>query len=188
MPSDGKLMSEFWGIVNGIAGEVGQWLQNQEEKQVRLFFKQQDLARLLKLAVWREMYCIEIPEMLDFIMPILRAQVPRQRKPGTLGITVAAMTGDGAARILTQELKKRYPDNEHISAFKDRQRELQLQAEEARDSDGLVTREKLLTLGNDVAEYARRYSEQVLKKRNAVQAELGNPQRKRKAYRGNCWR
>lgn len=189
--SGSSRMSEMWGAANAIMTEVENWLLSRERKQLRLNFRVLDQARLLKLRVWEQRYCVGIPEILDLIMPILRAQVKRIRKSGGLGITVAAMTGDGAEKILVQELKKKYPDGENVTVLRERMREQQLQAEEEADNDGMRTRDRSVRSVLDsisIGDFAKAYSSSIIRKRMRVQSELNNPVRRRKAYRGNCWR
>jgi hypothetical protein len=184
-------MSELWGAANSIITQIEHWLHARDKKQLRLHFRLTDQARLLKLRLWEHRYSVEIPEILDLTMPILRAQVRRVRRSGGLGISIAAMTGPGAEKILVQELKKKYPDAENISVYREHAREQQLQAEQETSFDGMQTRDRRVRSALDsisIGEFARTYSNSVMRQRMRVQAELSNPMRKRKAYRGNCWR
>ena len=178
-------------MTSQIANVIERWISTRDKKQVRLNFKPIDQARLLKLELWSRRYSVDIEEILDLIMPILRAQVKRKpRRQGGLGVTPATLTGDAAERILSQELHKKYPDGEHRAVYRERQREQQLANEKNDDLEGLPAREPKLKgplESSSVDEYVARYTDKVMEKRKQMQVEMGNPKRTCKRYRGNPW-
>src|SRR5262245_4004056 len=102
-------LSEVWQQSAIVITEIERWLVMREDRHVKLNFAPLDQARLLKLAMWGRRYSVEIHEILDLILPILRGQVRQSpyRKRSGIGVTVPALTGPAAERILNQELKKK---------------------------------------------------------------------------------
>src|SRR5678809_225253 len=107
-------LAQLWVSTNQIIGELDEWVLRTDGKEVRLRFKKIDQVRLLKLRVWSFRYQMEISDILDLIMPILRAQMHYKKKRYGLGVSIRSLTGKGAERILTQELKRHDPEGDHI--------------------------------------------------------------------------
>jgi|ERR1017187_1469989 hypothetical protein len=183
-------LAEVWHLANGIIGELEAWLAH-GGKSMRLTISPINQARLLRLRVWSIRYCLSIAEILDLIMPILRAQARRPKHTYSLGISVPALTGDAAERILKAEIPKRYREGEHIQIARIREQEVQLRREHADELDGLASKEYFTRSLMDVAtveQFVNMYREHVISRRNTYQNEMGAKWRSRKAYRYSPWR
>jgi hypothetical protein len=169
------------------------WLQRRQAKPVLVQYNFTDSVRLLKLRVWELHYKVEIPEILDLIVPVLlktRAPAKQSKKPG-LGISVAALTGPGAEKILAEELRKRYPDGSHRNYWREQRREEDILRERQHQegADTIVHKSKgsSLLYYRSVKEYQQQYDAQVEQEREEFNRAYGQKWRKRKRYRDNPW-
>ena len=183
-------LAEVWHLANGIIGELEAWLAH-GGKSMRLTISPINQARLLRLRVWSIRYCLSIAEILDLIMPILRAQVRQPKHTHGLGISVNALAGDAAERILKAEIPKRYREGEHIQIARMHEQQFQLYREQLDALDGLAPREHFTRSFMDtetVEQFVTMYRKHVTSRRNTYQDEMGAKWRSRKAYRYSPWR
>lgn len=183
-------LSDLWKAANEITAELDRWIQRKDGRGVRLRFKAIDQARLLRLRVWAWRYKVELQELLDLIMPILRAQVKGKKSGFGLGLRVTTLTGDAAERILAAEVHKRYPDRENVVIWRDKVRQEQLEAERMEELDGLKPREEKISrlLETDsVREFIASYYDRIEQARKRDRIAREQSWRKVKAYRGNPW-
>src|ERR1017187_7585155 len=176
-------------MANVIIGELEAWLAH-GGKPMRLTISPINQARLLRLRVWSIRYHLSIGEILDLIMPILRAQVRQPKHTYGLGISINALAGDAAERILKAEIPKRYKEGEHIQIARMQEQQHQLYREQLDALDGLAPREHFTRSLMDVAtvgQFVSMYREHVTSKRNTYQDEMNAKWRSRKAYRNSPW-
>ena len=168
----------------GIGRDLEHWLEREKGKHVKLRFKRVDLIRLLTLRTWSLRYYLQVMDILEILLPILRSS-PGQKRAYGLGLTVAALTGDGAERILLRELRRRYPNGEHIGAWRENEIERELAAEES--EDGLAPRQlqKLGVLSSvSIDQYVRKYKRRT---RIARRKRRAAEDKKRKPFRWSPW-
>ena len=148
-----------------------------------------DQVRLIKLRVWERRYRILIAEILNVLLPILRSQVRRPKRRAVIGIAVATLTSQAAEKILSEELRKQYPEGENLILWRDRERERQLEAEARDQCDGLMPRKRDLRMldSDGAADFLKQYEADVLATRERSRKELMQEWRRRKLYRGNPW-
>jgi hypothetical protein len=118
-------MKELLAQANQIQAELANWLKKKQGKKlVRVNYKILDAIQLLRLKVWAQRHYLELTEVFDILIPVLQSRV--KVKYAGLGISVKALTGPAAYRILCEEITKLYPANEHIMLWKlKRQKQLQ---------------------------------------------------------------
>lgn len=176
---------------------IEKWVRTRDNKAtVILQYNKIDLLKLMTLRTWELRYRLSAYEILDLIVPILRGTITtrRGRRKGTgasLGITISMLTGQGAERILESQIKKTFPNAEHIAMWKSDERNRQLQREKLAESEGVVTRPPsvLTVLGSEsVSEYVEAYRARIETKRTAHRSESLKKSRRSKNYRGNPWR
>jgi hypothetical protein len=169
---------------------VERWVESRDNRRVRFTFKRTDQVRLLKLYVWSQRYKLPVVQILDMLVPILRNRVVLKKKSYGLGVGVASLVGEGAERILQEEIKRYFPGNQLISIWREATREKQLAVERINATEGIVTRsEKELTLlaCPSVEEYVRRYRCRATRHREENTVEQLRESRRKKRYRGNPW-
>jgi hypothetical protein len=178
-----------WRIANEIAAALERWVERKEKRSVRLCFKKSDQLSLLKLRTWSFRYHLSIVDILDMILPVLRGQVKVKKKTYGLGVAVRSLVGPGAERVLVEEIKRRYPNGEHIAMWREQERERQLEAERLLESDGLVPREytENLVTADSTEKFVTEYTRRTLAKRADNRSNRANRSRRRKKYRGNPW-
>ena len=183
-------MAGIFGVANEVAAEIDAWAQRADGKDRRLAYRQDRLLRLTRLRVWSIRYRVPIGEILDLVMPILRARIHRQNAKYGLGVSIPALTGNGAEEILRKELHKRYPDGEQYKIWKEQTQEHQLAVEEKDEADGLTLRSsgvKSVGEAASISHYLDSYRQRVLGRRKQLRKALDSKWRSRKAYRGNPW-
>jgi hypothetical protein len=178
---------------------VQDWVNQKRKHKVQLRYGQADAARLLKLKVWELLYKVEVTEILDLIVPILRGQrnnLPKglaRKRIGLLGVSVPALTGQAAERILQTELRKRYPEGEQEGYWQEQQREEDILREEAlKEQEGdlpVYSKDKGMSLlnYNSVTEFVKQYDQRVEAERDRFNKAYHQKWRRRKRYRDNPW-
>lgn len=171
---------------------MSMWVRMRDGKDVPLHLSKADQLRLLKYRTWMFRYYLPVQEILDLTIPILRQQIRRKyvkrKYVRGLGVSVAALTGAGAERILQEQIRKTYPDSEHITIWRERERDRQLAVERAESLGGMPETDRGLRLSDCatpeifMARYERR-----LQRLRLEAAEADNPQRRKRQYRFNPW-
>ena len=171
----GKVLSRG----NRVAGELHRWLQhNGNKRNARLSLSIEDTIRLHTIRIWAQRHYIDTKEVLELILPIILSRSHRHGASG-IGVSVRALTGEAASRILTEELAKRYPNDEHIGMWREAQRRRILNREQehhlaARTVSEMATLEDFLD----------RYRERMHKTQQQATKNTTTPQRN---YRWNPW-
>lgn len=183
-----------WELADQIAAEVCSWVKEKDGIDLYAGFSIENRLRLLKLRTWKLRYRLPVKEILSLVVPVLREHIEsgfrKKSKRRGLGIGIPALTGRAAERILISQMKKKYPNNEHLAQWRQLERERQLSQEEQDETD-LPTREvpdPTLLNSSSVASYVRRYRVRCLSRREKLEKEQSARWRRRKAYRGNPWR
>lgn len=181
--------------------EVKEWLIKRQGEGARLYIpKLMDRVRLLRLEVWATKHHISLSEVLDFAVPAARNMVKSKDKAkkqarvnpkAGLGVTVSTLTGKVVGTMLSAYINQTYPDSEHVAAWRERERELQLAREQEESFDGLQARSKIPLYPLDsetVDEFIKQYQERAAKKRTTMREACGEKWRRRKSYpSGNPW-
>jgi len=174
-----------------VLGEIEHWLELRDGISFTCRYKRVDQLKLLQLYGWELKYKLPIVEILDMIVPVLRALIRSKKKYRGLGLMVRSLVGDGAENILKKEIAKLYPHGEHIQIWKSRERDLHLEREVKDDLEGVEQKDAAFKgiLGYESVQiYLARYKRRVdIARKRELKASLSN-RRKRKAYRWNCWR
>ena len=184
-------VTELWRRSNEIQSAIEHWIQDHDHKHVPVRYKPADQLKLLKFRTWQLRHKLSVPEILNLIVPVLRGQMLGRGRNYGLGIGVRTLVGRGSERILLEEIAKFYPSSEHISMWRDQERERQIDAEHNEDLDGMEsTSNKIPTLMDcdSVDQYLSRYKKKILHSRQVHEVEVTKASRKRKAYRGSPWR
>lgn len=149
------------------------------------------MLRLCRLQVWSWRHRVSIEEILSLVLPYLRKTVGTDQKQRYgLGVSVATLTGKTGEVILVEALAKKYPGNEHVDRWRQIEQERQLRAEQMEETDGLAVRApKLVSImeADSVEDYLKRYTQRIRMARKQFRDTQADPERKRKAYRGNPW-
>lgn len=185
----------LWAEANRVAAGIADWLRDREGKSFYVRLKPLDLVRLLNLRVWQRRYHLDLNEILDLMLPYLRKSTSEKFKtrPGRgLGVSIAALTGVGAEKILAEALRQQYPGGEWSELWRAREKQRQLKAEEQEDGEGVKLRPKIVQLtgpleADSVDNFLRSYRKRVLHLREIDQRLENDPSRQRKRYRGNPW-
>jgi hypothetical protein len=188
-----KIMAA-WMAARDVQSEVEAWITNHDNAPGRLYLKPQDQFRLLILKAWTFKFKITMEELLDILIPVLRKVTKEKQaryKPGGLMVQVSALTGNYARSIVTSTLGQKYPNQEHLLLWRERQRKMQLEREEEEELEGLAARDKdpfaLLDEG-DVQSFISGYIKKSVKRRQQMQDALEEEWRRRKHYpSGNPW-
>ena len=177
-----------------VAVEIQAWLRaNGQHKVVYniTHFKLADQLRLLRFRTWSLVYKVDIGEILDIVVPVLRSYHSSYRPTGRgLGMTLGTLTGKMAEDVLRKELERRYPQNENVEVWREEERDRQLYAERMEELDGAAPRETVRGTMQDAAldpGYVDRYAKVVLAARERLRKEQDARWRTRKSYRGNPW-
>jgi hypothetical protein len=189
-PRKSKLVA-LWAIANEITQEIERWLRVRDSKDLRLRFSPADQARLLKLRLWSYRYQVPIFQILDFVMPVLRYMTKVQKKSFGLGINIRTLTSYGTERILSKEIEKAYPDDEHKVAWRDMLQRQQLDAEQQEETEGLTARggryHNVLD-ASTVEAYVADYRSRVVSRRITYRQSVAAEWRRRRNYRFNPWK
>lgn len=178
-----------WSIAGKIQDAIQQ-LVNGDGKYRHLVFKKPDQLRLLKLHAWSLQYYIPVGEILEMVVPPLRSMIKKKRKNYGLGVSIPTLTGNGALRILQEEITKRYPNGEHYAVWRVQEQAKQLEAERVDELDGVpikAARSRSLLEAPSVEAYITSYRRQILTARDTNNKALSSAVRKRKQYAGNPW-
>ena len=98
------------------------WTFNEEIKRrfKRSYFKalpQDDQYRLLTLRTWSIKYKVPVSFVIQTVVEYWMRKLPPRKKTG-IGISVSTLTGPTSEKILTAEIERLYPDQEHLRAWK----------------------------------------------------------------------
>lgn len=184
-------VAELWKRANELVAELETWIASHDGRSLRLSVSEDDQVRLLKLRTWMFRYHLPVNEILDILIPLLRDRVKRKKISHRLGVAIRTLTGHGAEEMLVVELNRKYPGGEHVHAWKEAERERQLEVEQLEMSDGMP--EKQMKLFNildypSTNAYLDDYRARIEAKRKLVSSESVPVWRKRKNYRGNPWK
>lgn len=176
-----RLLRQVGLVVSVVEG----WLLTRDGNGRGLTLSSIDRVRLLRLKLWSLRYHLPVEEILDILLPILRAQVAKPKKRIMLGIRVPALVGDGALEILKREIDKRYPGHEHLALWRDAERQKQLRRE-CRE-EGVPTVEKALLMEEypTLRAYCDAYRAKIGRVRR--EEEVNQSRRSRRNYRWNPW-
>ena len=178
-----------------IVDRMEMWLRMRDGVDVPLheMYSRQEQLMLLKYRTWMLRYNLSIQEILDLTVPVLR-QMARIRHIKTkkyrgMGLTVKTLIGDGAERILREEIDRTYPDGEHITIWRELERDRQLAREHEEKIGGLPeVAEKGLRLADCATPeaFVQRYERRLKRMRQEEMAAVDAKRRKRK-YRWSPW-
>lgn len=178
---------------NEITAVLEHWCQTHDGSQSPIRFTSENQLRLLRLRTWSLRYYLPVYQIVDILVPILRRQAKLTKAlRGGLGIAVTMLTGDGAERILAQELEERFPGKEHVGLWRERTREAQLSREELAETDGVAVRNTaglVSVLDCETAEdFVRQYRLGIARKRDRYQTAALDRNRRKRPYRWSPWR
>lgn len=181
-------VAKAYGLANEVVGILQTWIQADKQKSIHISFTKEQQLKLLKLRLLSERYKLDIPEILDILVPLMRDRFMHNKRTFGLGININVLCGQAAERWLFEELKKHDSDDDHIVEFKARARDRQIEAELALDSDGVAERVQYSALdAPSIPLFIEAYSKRVLSKRTEDEKMRNDPSRRRKPYRGNPW-
>lgn len=181
-------VARAYGLANQVAGILQDWLQADKQKAIHVSFTKDQQLRLLKLRLLSQRYKLDIPEILDILVPVLRSRFMHNKRTFGLGININVLCGQAAERWLFEELKKHDPDDDHVVEYKARARDRQIDVELTLDSDGVNDRVQYSALdAPDIPSFIEAYRKRVLSKRTEDEKMRNDPSRRRKPYRGNPW-
>ena len=132
-------IAEAWHRSAEIVAALQDWLEKTSHKHSYLTYRKSDKLRLMRFRTWEFRYRVELSEMFDILIPILREKMERKRRRYGIGVSISALVGEGAEDILKEELEKRYPEGSNITLWKAKERRRQLRLEKL-DEDGMATR------------------------------------------------
>lgn len=186
------VLQELWRITGEIMGELELYLQQKTGEKIKLRYRPEKQARLLKLRVWSTRYRVPVGEVLEIILPVLRGRVPQNklRRHG-IGVGVYTFVGRKAEEILKDELRRKYPDSEHLTLWREQERERQLERERTEDLEGLKPHRKpvvSLLESESMEDFLTGYRDSIQQEKSQQDRVQTETWRKRKAYRGNPWR
>lgn len=173
-----------------IVTTLEEWLTAHDGSSGRLYLNKLDRMRLLKFESWSLRYHVPVVEILDIVIPIVRANLRGRRKGFGLGVRVTALTGQKAESTLRRGLRERYPNHEQYSIWVSDLQRQQLDAEDIDDLDGNVPRSKAVPnvlQFKSVEEYVKQYRKAMGKARERYSDKVSARWRLRKPYRGNPW-
>lgn len=185
---------EAWKQAERIVEILERWIESHDEVRPHVKLSQNDKLRLLRLRTWELRHYLPVSEIINLTLPRLRDMVHRKHykvKSGGIGVTVATLVGDKAELILIEAIEEKYPGAEHIAAWKEAERELQLELEQQIETEGLSVRTAapLTILGcPSVQDFITRYKARIGKEREQLEEQTAAKWRKRRNYRGNPWR
>jgi hypothetical protein len=184
-----KGLAEAESLIMRVLSAIEHWLETRDGKSFPLRYKRSDQIRLLRLYGWELKYMISIEDILDIIVPALRAHIHSRKKARGIGIMVRSLVGDASERVLKYAIAKRYPQNEHIQVWKSRERELQLYRERREELDGMEPKQEIVKGLLDYASldiYISRYKDKIaiIRKREVLDSIR---KRRKKPYRWNPW-
>ena len=185
-------LAAVWGMAAEISREVEKWLLDHDKIEVWLKLKPEDQARLLRLRVWSLRFGVPVSEIMDIVVPPLRAamDLKRYRKRYGIGFPVSILCGRTAEKILTTIIGRRYPNGEQHAALREFLREQQLDAERLEELDGLTPKQnpvQSLLSAESLTDYVESYAREVMSVRARNRTEGSAKWRRRKRYRGNPW-
>jgi hypothetical protein len=173
---------------NQIIRQLELWLETRESKSIRLQFKPIDQARLLRLRTWEYRYKLSIGEILDYILIILRKQMPKGKTFYGLGVPVPTLTGSAARRILEDQIEENFPDGTLETIWRERERQDQLKREQEEELAGLGTQPtKLLLDFESSQEFVQDYVIRTEREKMEYERSRREKWRQRKSYRDNPW-
>jgi hypothetical protein len=183
--------SAVWKHAAEIQSMIELWLRVRDGQDVPLRYSREDQVRLLKYRTWMFRYLLSVQEILDMTIPVLRGiawrrQVKKKRRRG-LGISVTTLTGIGTERILKEQLQKAYPDAEHVSVWRERERDRQMAVERREKLGGMpeAMEKRLKIIDYETPEAFVQHYERRLQRARQDEMEAVNPKRRKRYYRWN---
>jgi hypothetical protein len=185
-------VSFVWSTAQGVVAEIERWLKDKEGKTLFIRFKPADLLRLTRLQVWSYRHRVSVYDILSLVLPYLRKTIASHNtKRYGLGVSIAALTGAGAEKILIEAINQTYPEREHIAEWRENERQRQLDVEASEERGGLGTTRvsgPLCVLDADSPkEFIKSYSKRVIANRQRSRVAYGDPKRRELRHRGNPW-
>lgn len=179
------------GTVSSLLIRIEGWLFNTDGIRVPLHkIKGVDQCRLLKFRTWSLRYYVEVEEILEMVLPVLRNQM-RSRVGKGLGVPIKILTGRKAEEILRDQIKRRYPDGENKKVWASRERERQIQRELRDELSGMRERDVLrgkTRLEVGILEWTHEYQKQIsARHKRWEKIRARNLRSKRRGYRRNPW-
>lgn len=176
-----------------MASRVQDWIEARDGVKIRLALKRIDRLKLLRLRTWEIQTKLDLFEILDIVVPPIREhsklKLSQSDERYGLGTSVSSITGDLAQQILSTIIERTYPDNEHLTVWRELERDRQLEAERL-DTHDAKPREgrKFLKDFDSPEDYVRYYTSMITKLRDRDLVEGDAKWRRRKAYRNNPWK
>ncbi|MDE2100618.1 MAG: hypothetical protein KGL39_25465 [Patescibacteria group bacterium] len=155
-----------------------EWLLEHDGREVPLHLRDENRCRLIQLRTWSLRYHLPVKQILSMVMrPLRKGAKTRGRIDYAIGVSFNALLGTAAERIIKEKIERRYPRDEHIALWRQRERRAQLRREAA-DAG-----ESPQPLPGTIEEYV----EQADGNRRLIQIAETEAWRKRKNYRNNPW-
>lgn len=183
-------LNHLWRRAREVTHALEKWIELRDDKIVHPTFKEIDQVRLLKLVTWSIRYRLPVVDILDLVIPVLRPLVPKKLQRSLLGVPLRMLLGPGAEKILISQIKKQFPDGQHLTVWISDEQERHLALEEKDALDGMQMRSvKLVNIldAESVTAHMRAYNRMVRRERDRGDKARSQKWRGRKHYRGNPW-
>lgn len=110
-----------------VINAVENWISKTDNtNKVFVNFKSEDQILLLRLSSWSKRLFLPMYEILDIQVPYYRSQLAHPRRKGTLGVSLKSLLSQKSLEYLEYEIAERYPEDEHIRFWFDREKQVQL--------------------------------------------------------------
>lgn len=160
-------------------------------KKILFRVKPEDSIRLLKLLVWQERHQVPLEYILHRLVPVLLSRVhKRYHQKEALGIRISSLTGKGAERILQEEIRKDFPEQEHISEweFEQKTRIIEKRWQRSQFPDRKdVHQPKSIEEYESAQKYVISYGAWIKRRHWYFAHQTHQLINRRRAYRGNPW-
>jgi hypothetical protein len=185
-------VSFVWLTAQGVVAEIERWLVEKDGKTLFIRFKPADMLRLTRLQVWSYRHRVSVYDILSLTVPYLRKTIASHNtKRYGLGVTVAALTGAGAEKILIEAINQTYREGEHVAEWREIERQRQLEAEIREERGGIAVNRVAGPLSildaDSPQDFVKSYSRRVIANRQRSRVAYGDPKRRELRYRSNPW-
>lgn len=156
----------------------------------RLFrLSDDDRIRLLTLQCWSERYKVTLDYIVALLVGYYAQRFARMgaNKQG-LGCRVSVLTGKKSEAILIDAIKRDFPEEEHLLAWRHEHRKMLLAVSDTDvDDEEMVVKHKTILDYQSPKAYVRAYSKRIQQKRIENRAAEADVNRRRYPYRDNPW-
>ena len=158
------------------------WVLTTYKAQMRLTTSNQ--LRLLAFRTWSLRYKLPYAELFGLLIPKLREMFVLNPK-SAMGVGAPFLVCRRSEAILEKAILEKYPQFEHLDAWREREKERQLAVEHAIALGGLQEKDNQLNVWDD--NYVERYLASVRAKREERAKEENSKWRRVRKYRNSPW-